>query len=73
MITLKKTLYVLSDDGFAVIDNENNCRVFVFTPKEEFGYTVQHYGSIDDEHVRYLLSYEDFSESERKIFEKLGK
>ena len=69
----KKTLYVLSDDGYAVIDNENNCRVFISTPKEELEYSSQHYGSIEDEHVKYLSSYEEFSESERKIFERLGK
>lgn len=68
-----KTLYVLSDDGYAVIDNENNCRVFISTPQEELGYSSQHYGSIEDEHVKYLSSYEEFSESEREIFEKLGK
>ena len=69
----KKTLYVLSDDGYAVIDNENNCRVFIFTPKEELEYSTQHYGSIEDEHVKYLSSYEEFLESERKVFERLGK
>lgn len=69
----KKTLYVLSDDGYAVIDNKNNCRVFIFKPKEELEYSTQHYGSIDDEHIRYLSSYEEFSKSEREIFEKLGK
>ncbi len=69
----KKTLYVLSDDGYAVIDNENNCRVFISTPKEELEYSSQHYGSIEDEHIKYLSSYEEFSESEREIFEKLRK
>lgn len=69
----KKTLYVLSDDGYAVIDNENNCRVFIFTPKEELEYSTQYYGSIEDEHVKYLSSYEEFLESERKVFERLGK
>ena len=69
----KKTLYVLSDDGYAVIDNENNCRVFIFTPKEDLEYSTQHYGSIEDEHVKYLSSYEEFLESERKVFERLGK
>lgn len=68
-----KTLYVLSDDGYAVIDNENNCRVFIFTPKEELEYTSQHYGSIEDEHIKYLSSYEEFSKNEREIFEKLSK
>ncbi len=68
-----KTLYVLSDDGYAVIDNENNCRVFIFTPKEDLEYSTQHYGSIEDEHVKYLSSYEEFLESERKVFERLGK
>ena len=69
----KKTLYVLSDDGYAVIDNDNHCRVYIFTPKEELEYSSQHYGTIEDEHIKYLSSYEEFSESEREIFEKLGK
>ena len=69
----KKTLYVLSHDGYAVIDNENNCRVFIITPKEELGYSAQHYGSIEDKHIRYLSSYEDFSEHEKGIFDKLKK
>lgn len=67
----KKTLYVLSADGCAVIDNKNNCRVFVFTPKEELEHSGQNYSSIEDEHIRYLSSYEDFSDTEREIFEKL--
>ncbi len=69
----KKTLCVLSDEGYAVIDKKNNCRVFIFKSKEELDYSTQHYGSIDDEHIRYLSSYEEFSKSEREIFEKLGK
>ncbi len=69
----KKTLYVLSADGCAVIDNENNCRVFVFTPKEVLEHSGQNYGFIEDEHIRYLSSYQEFSDSEKEIFDKLKK
>lgn len=68
---VSETLYVLSDDGYAVIDSENNCRVFISTPKEVLEYSSQHYGSIEDDHIKYLSNYEDFSDEERSIFDKL--
>ena len=62
----RKTLYVLSDDGYAVIDDKNNCRVFISVPTE-----VLEYDFIEDEYIKYLSSYEEFTEREKEIFNKL--
>ena len=76
----KEKLYVLSDEGYAVIDKNNLCRVFITVSPEEFtnGYTIdpegiQHPMSrlIKDEHIQYLNSYEDFNTEEKAVFEKM--
>lgn len=67
----KQTLYVRSDDGYAVIDDENCCRVYIATSKEDPEYSAQHYGSIDDTDIRHLNAYEEFSDSEKEVFARL--
>lgn len=78
----KKRLYIVSEEGYAVIDKSNICRVFITVPKEDFvnGYStdnagVQHPISrfLDDEHVKYLNSYDDFTVEEKTMFEKMKK
>jgi hypothetical protein len=75
----KKKLYIKSEEGYAVIDENNICRVFITVPADDFvnGYSEDEYGNrtyisrfIEDEHIIYLESYDDFSEDERKIFGK---
>ena len=56
--------YVMSKEGYAVIDKNNYCRVYFTVPVEEWDY-------IESKHIEYLDSYEEFSEKERKYFDKL--
>ena len=75
-------LYVRSKDGYAVIDENNVCRIFVdqsvLQTTEE--YTQDKYGNkiysnqkVDKENIKYLLNYDDFSTKERDIFKKMLK
>ena len=74
-------LYIYSYDGYAVIDKENICRVFITVPEEDFsrGYSTDENGNkikfyplkVDHEKIIYLSSFEEFSEKEQKILKKL--
>ena len=77
---VKKNLYVTSEEGFAVIDKNNFCRVFITIPEEDFvnGYSIDEQGNkiyysryIENEHIQYLPNFEAFSEEEQKIFNKI--
>lgn len=76
----KKKLYILSEEGYAIIDKSNICRVFITVPKEDFvnGYSTDNEGIqhpisrfVSDEHVQYLSSYDDFATEEKAVFEKM--
>lgn len=58
--------YVISEEGYAVIDKNDYCRVYLTVPEEE-------QDKIESKHIEYLDSYEEFSEKERKYFEKMQK
>ena len=76
-----KKLYIYSYDGYAVIDKENVCRVFITVPEEDFtkGYTEDEYGNrirfyptkVEHEKIIYLSSFDEFSEKEQKILKYL--
>lgn len=59
-------LYVISDDGYATIDRENICRVYM-TEGEQIS------EKIEIEKILYLNSYEEFSNEEKKVFEKMSR
>ncbi len=72
----KNKLYIISKEGYAVIDETPFCRVYVTVPAEDFvsGYTTdsegnKHYISrfIDNEYVEYLDDFSDFSSEEQEI------
>lgn len=76
----KKKLYILSEEGYAIIDKSNICRVFVTIPKEDFvnGYSIDNEGIkhpisrfVNDKHVQYLSSYDNFAMEEKEVFEKM--
>ena len=76
----KEKLYIVSDEGYAVIDKNNQCRVFITVADEEFvnGYTEDADGNrtyisrkIESANIEYLSEYELFSEEEKDMFEKL--
>lgn len=64
----KKKLYILSEEGYAVTDKSNICRVFIL------GNSGMQYSEgefVNDEQIQYLSSYDDFSSEEKSVFEKL--
>lgn len=61
-----KCFYVISEEGYAVIDKNDYCRVYLTVPEEE-------QDKIESKYIEYLDSYEEFSEKERKYFEKMQK
>ncbi len=72
--------YVISEEGYAVIDKNSYCRMYITVPKEDFeqgykenpdGTTTDYTGYIESKYIEYLDSYEEFSEKERKYFDKL--
>ncbi len=79
----KSNLYVISEEGYGIADSKTNkCRLYITVPPEEFirGYGtdsegIQHPISrfLNDEHIQYLNSYDDFSSEEKAIFEKIKK
>ena len=78
----KDKLYIYSYDGYAVIDEDNICRVFITIPQEDFerGYSLDENGNktkfypdkVEHEKVIYLSAFEEFSEKEQEILKKLG-
>ena len=78
--TKKGKHFVLSDEGYVVIDKDSLCRVYITVPDEEFvnGYYADAYGNKtyisrkhESKYVSYLSSYDEFSEEERKVFEEM--
>ncbi len=77
---IDEKLYILSEEGFAIIDKNNLCRIYVTVPEEEFisGYNTDSDGNnryingyIENEHIQYLSDFNGFSTEEQKIFNKI--
>lgn len=78
---MKGKLYVISDEGYGIADSETNtCKLFVSVSPEQFTdvYTIDSEGVqhsigrfLSDEHVEYLKSYDEFSNEEQEVFEKM--
>jgi hypothetical protein len=79
--TKKGKLYIISDEGYGIADSKTNtCKLFVSVSPEQFtnGYGIDSDGIhhpisrfLNDEHVEYLQSYDEFSSEEKVIFEKM--
>lgn len=79
VVTHKKKngkLYIVSDEGYAVIDKNNLCRVFITIDDEKFvnGYSEDSNGNrtyisrkVECENIVYLSKYDEFSTEEKKI------
>lgn len=59
-----KYFYVVAEEGYAVIDKNDYCRVYLTVSEKERD-------KIESKYIKYLDSYEGFSEKERKYFDKL--
>lgn len=71
---LDNKLYVVSDDGCAVIDKNKICRVFItnFKNKSAEGTEVDSSGEkTESKNIKYLSDYSEFSKSEKEILNKL--
>lgn len=77
---LNNKLYVVSDDGCAVIDKNKICRVFItnFNNKSADGTEVDSNGEktyfpqkIESKDIKYLSDYSEFQVSEKEILNKL--
>lgn len=55
--------YVVSVNGYAIADRSNCCRVFLLSDTDE----------VESKYIKYLTSYEEFSEEEQKHFSKMIK
>lgn len=75
-------LYVKSKNGYAIVDKNNICKIFVnqsvlrttgdYT-QDEYGNKIYSNQKVDKENIKYLFSYDDFSTQERNIFKKMLK
>ncbi len=85
VITYKKEddkFFVVTGEGYAVIDDTNIAKVLVTILEDEYinGYHTNAEGEripysrrIDDPHIIYLENFEEFSESEQEMLNKLLK
>lgn len=77
---VKNKLYIISEEGYAVINKEKLCKVYITIPEKEFvnGYSVDEQGNksyysryIESEYIQYLCNFEEFSDEDQKIFNRL--
>ena len=57
-------LYIVSEEGDAVIDKDNICKVFIMIPSKTI---------TTDSHIQYINAYEEFSEEEQTVFKEMKK
>ncbi len=58
-------LYLIAEDGYAVINEENCCDIFLKKSRENEKLIIQD--------VKILSSYEEFSRTDKEVFEKMMK
>ncbi len=60
---VNECLYIVSRQGYGVVNgNTNKCKLRITFPKSE---------RVEDEHIQYLESYDDFSADEKMVFDGL--
>ena len=63
---VKKKLYVISGEGFAIIDKNRLCRVYLNVLDDSENNDIKQL--IEDDHIQYLSDFNDFSEKEKEVF-----
>jgi hypothetical protein len=72
--------YVITREGYAVIDKKNIAKIFVVIPESEYinGYSINENGEkesysrhIEHTNIQYIVSFNKFSEEEQKVLNKL--
>mgnify|MGYP006876774349 CR=1 FL=1 len=71
-------LYVILENGCAVIDENNLCKIFISISGEEIATDLQgneenHSQCVVSQYVEYLSNINEFSEEEQKVLSKLYK
>lgn len=75
-----EALYVRSKSGYAIIDEKNLCRIYMKTANsnleesvmyDQFGIKIYSIQRVDQTNVEYLPAYDNFSLSERNVFDKM--
>ena len=79
----KNFLYVISAEGYGIInEKENTCRLFITVEDSQYisGWSEDEAGIrkyisryLNDTHITYLESYDEFSSNEKAIFESMKK
>lgn len=78
--TKDNKFYVIAQEGYAIIDKENTAKIFVIIPESEYinGYSISENGEkepysrrIDSTNIQYIMSFDEFSEMEQKVLNKL--
>lgn len=73
-------LYIYAEEGFAVINQDNICEVYISIDEEKYisGYTLDSSGNkkyisrrIDSKYVKYLESYNDFDANDLIVLNSL--
>lgn len=74
-------IYIISDDGYAVINEENICKMYILLPQKQFkrGYEKDENGNrissskyVRHKKIIYLNSFEEFSKDEQIILKNLS-
>ena len=66
--TYKKTgecLYIIADEGYAIIDNNDFCRIYINSDSQTDAIDSSR---VESEHLKYLSSFDEFTPSEREVF-----
>ena len=72
--------YVITQEGYAVIDEKNKAKIFVTVPENEYtnGYTINENGEkepysrrIDNVNIQYIMSFDEFTDTEQEVLNKL--
>ena len=72
--------YVVTQEGYAVIDQKNIAKILLTVPESEYtnGYSINKNGEkepysrfIDNTNIQYIMNFDEFTESEQKVLNKL--
>lgn len=72
--------YVVTKEGYAVIDQKNIAKILLTVPESEYtnGYSINKNGKkepysrfIDNTNIQYIMNFDEFTESEQKVLNKL--
>lgn len=72
--------YVITQEGYAVIDQKNIAKILLIIPESEYtnGYSVNENGEkesysrfVDNTNIQYIMSFDEFSDIEQRVLNKL--